>query len=83
MFDVSKTGAEPPGAKSGAISIRDVLRYLQSLPGPDQLADLVASALLPEGDQRQAILETVPIEERLRRLIRFLLADIITHRNLV
>jgi ATP-dependent Lon protease len=82
LIDSSQANGAVSGGKSGGISIRDVLRYLQSLPGPDQLADLVASALLPEGDQRQAILETVPIEERLRSLIRFLLGDIIAHRNL-
>lgn len=82
LLDAPNKGGATPNGKSGAVSIRDVLRYLESLPGPDQLADLVASALLPEGDQRQSILETVPVEERLRRVIRFLLSDIIAHRDL-
>lgn len=81
MLDAPKTGGKIPAGKAAAIPIRDVLRYLELLPGPDQLADLVASALLPEGDQRQAILETVSVEQRLRRLVRFLLGDIASHRN--
>ena len=70
-------------AKPGGFSIADVLRYLESLHSAGQLADLVASALLPEGDHRQQILETVPMAERLRQLIRFLCADIGAHRNAI
>ena len=81
VLDESKPGGAAPAGKAAAVSIRDVLHYLASLPGADQLADLVASALLPEGDQRQAILETVPIEQRLRQLIRFLRDDIASHRD--
>jgi hypothetical protein len=46
------------------------------LTDPEQTADLVSCALLPGGVQRQAILETLDVESRLRRLIQFLLAEI-------
>jgi hypothetical protein len=59
----------------------DVAEYLRSLPGPDQLADFVSCALLPEAEQRQALLETVEVEPRLRRLVHFLMAEVHRHRN--
>lgn len=51
---------------------KDVLAYLESLEDPDQVADLVSCALLPGAVERQTILETVPVDARLRHLIRFL-----------
>jgi hypothetical protein len=43
--------------------------------------DLVSCAVLPGGVDRQAILETVDVEARLRRLIHFLLAEIQAKRQ--
>jgi hypothetical protein len=40
------------------------------------MADLVACALLSNPAERQHILETVDLEQRLRSLIHFLLAEI-------
>ncbi len=57
-------------------SAKDVLAYLQALPDADQAADLVSCALLPGAVERQAILETVPLEDRLVRLIHFLSEEI-------
>lgn len=55
---------------------KDILSYLDSITSPEQTADLVSCAVLPGATQRQAILETVEVERRLERLIRFLLAEI-------
>ena len=55
---------------------KDVLNYLESLGDPDQVADLVSCALLPGAAERQTILETVPIEARLKHLIHFLKAEV-------
>ena len=42
---------------------------------------LVSCAVLPGATERQAILETVTLDTRLRRLIHFLLAEIRTRRK--
>lgn len=60
----------------GKFSSKDIMDYLQSLPDADQAADLVSCALLPGAAERQTILETVPLEDRLVRLIRFLTEEI-------
>ncbi len=70
--------------KSGAapgFSIKDVLAYLEKLPGPGQVADLVSCALLPDAIERQTILATVDLEARLKHLIHFLMAEIDRHRK--
>jgi ATP-dependent Lon protease len=67
--------AEGSGA-APSFSPHEILRYLDSLTDPEQTADLVSCAVLPGGVERQAILETVDVEGRLRRLIQFLLAEI-------
>jgi hypothetical protein len=54
----------------------DIMQYLQNLPDPETVADLVSCALLPKAEHRQRILETLEIDQRLKFLIRFLLADI-------
>jgi Lon protease-like protein len=59
----------------------DILRYLKSLSNPEQLADLVSCAVLQNSAARQAILEAVHVEERLRKLIRFLMHEIHLHRT--
>jgi ATP-dependent Lon protease len=64
-----------------AFSAREILRYLDSISDPEQVADLVSCAVLPGGAERQAILETVAVEARLQRLIDFLLAEIQANRK--
>ena len=59
-----------------SFSAEEILNYLDSLSDPERTADLVSSAVLPNGAERQAILEAVDVEDRLRRLIHFLLAEI-------
>ena len=57
-------------------SVTEVIDYLKGLPNANLVADLVSCALLPNPADRQIILETVDLEERLRRLIQFLLLEI-------
>src|SRR5215471_8512913 len=66
---------EQKPAASG-FSSKEILNYLDSIDDPEQTADLVSCAVLPGAADRQAILETVDVEARLQRLIRFLLAEI-------
>ena len=58
-----------------------ILSYLDSITDPEQAADLVSCAVLPEAAERQTILETVDVETRLRRLIQFLLAEVRKRRK--
>ena len=53
-----------------------IIQYLDSVTEPEQVVDLVSCAVLPGAAQRQAILEIVDVEVRLRRLIHFLLVEI-------
>lgn len=68
-------------AKTSGISAKEVLQYLGAIKDPEQLADLVSCAVLPDARERQTILETVAIDTRLRRLIQFLTADVRRHRK--
>ena len=58
------------------ISPKEILNFLEAIHDPAQAADLVSCATLPGGAERQAILEAVDVETRLRRLIGYLLAEI-------
>jgi Lon protease-like protein len=73
-------GEESTGS-SGAFSAKEILTYLDSIHDPEQAADLVSCAVLPDAAERQAILETIDVETRLRRLIQFLLAEIRKRRK--
>jgi ATP-dependent Lon protease len=70
-----------PSAKPPQFSEKDVLGYLDSIADPEQAADLVSCAVLPDATERQVMLETVSVESRLRRLIQFLLEEIRNHRR--
>jgi len=63
-------------AKTPTVSPKEILHYLDSISDPEQAADFVSCAVLPGAMERQAILETVDVEARLRQLIHFLLAEI-------
>jgi ATP-dependent Lon protease len=80
-FPVMTSGKGGAGATPPGFSTKEVLQYLDSITDPDQAADLVSSAVLPGGADRQCILETVNVEDRLRRLIHFLLAEIRARRK--
>ena len=66
---------------AAGFSSKEILNYLDSIEDPEQTADLVSCAVLPGAAERQTILETVDVEARLQRLIRFLLAEIRTKRK--
>ncbi|MFM1769968.1 MAG: hypothetical protein RJA22_2497 [Verrucomicrobiota bacterium] len=67
-----KGGKSGKSAAAHTFSPREILEYLHALPDAEQVADLVSCALLPGAVERQTILETVPLEDRLRHLVQFL-----------
>jgi len=75
-FPVMSPGQQENGSAPPSFSPKEILNYLDSITDPEQAADLVSCAVLPGAAERQAILETVDVEVRLRRLIHFLLAEI-------
>ena len=78
LNQLSRTEA---AAESPLFSLKQVIQYLVSLENPGQLADLISCALLPGAKQRQVILESANLEERLKHLIHFLLAEVEGHRD--
>lgn len=66
---------------SKTVSIKEVIASLERLNDPDRVADLVTWSLLRGAEERQTILETIEIEERLRHLIHFLMAEISQQRK--
>jgi ATP-dependent Lon protease len=58
------------------LAVPEIIGCLEKSDDPDQMADLVSSALLTRPAQKQIILETVEVEPRLRHLIRFLTGEI-------
>ena len=72
-FPVMHSGRVP---ETPEVTPANFLDYLESLPGPGEVADAVCCAMLGEADERQTLLETVEVETRLRRLIGFLLPGV-------
>jgi Lon protease-like protein len=68
--------AEGAADDTAAEAFREVLRHLRQVDDPEQLVDLISATLLPSARERQVILETVRLEDRLRHLVRFLRHDI-------
>ena len=74
-FDLGLSFPHPliaPGkskSSSGPFSppAKEVMHYLDSVTDPEQAVDLVSCAVLPDAAERQAILETVDVEARLRQ----------------
>lgn len=67
---------KPGGLSKPGFTGKDILAYLESLPDADQVADLVSCALLPGAVERQTILETVSLDQRLKHLVHFLMEEI-------
>jgi ATP-dependent Lon protease len=67
--------------KGPVSSAKELLSSLDSIPSAEQATDLVSCAVLRGALERQAILETVDVESRLRRLIQFLLVEIRNKRK--
>lgn len=53
-------------------SLESFLDFLRKMDDPGQMADLVSCTLLSDAEKRQAVLETLDVESRLRRVIWFL-----------
>ena len=75
-FQNAGAGTKKGAGTPGKFSPKEILEYLESLDDPDQVADLVSCALLPGAIERQTILATVNLEERLKHLIHFLMEEI-------
>src|SRR5882672_1775968 len=69
------SGSKKKGNTS-KFSAKEILDYLESLTDPDQMSDLVSCALLPGAVERQTILETVHLGDRLKHLIHFLIEEV-------
>ena len=70
------TGSAKKKGHAAKFSAKEILDYLESLTDPDQMADLVSCALLPGAVERQTILETVHLEDRLKHLVHFLIEEV-------
>src|SRR5262245_43360866 len=70
------SGKKKGNAGATKFSPKEILDYLESLEDADQVADLVSCALLPGAVERQTILETINLENRLKHLIHFLMEEI-------
>ena len=75
-FPVMAPGQAKSNSDPTSFSPKEILSYLDSLTDPSQVADLVSCAVLPGGPERQTILETTDVEDRLRHLIHFLVVEI-------
>jgi len=62
-------------------SSKEFMKYLDAIADPEQAADQVTVAVLQDAAERQAILEALDVETRLRRLIQFLMRDISSQRK--
>jgi ATP-dependent Lon protease len=69
-------GSAKKKGNAAKFSAKEILDYLESLTDPDQMADLVSCALLPGAVERQTILETVHLEDRLKHLVHFLIEEV-------
>jgi ATP-dependent Lon protease len=68
-FQVTAAGGEVDETTNPGVEL------MAELKNPGQVADLVSWTLLTDPLQRQALLETLDVEFRLRRLIHFLMAE--------
>ena len=73
MQESKKAGSKP--------DFQAMAKFLLRTENPEFLADLVSCLLLPLPIQRQIILETPDLEERLKHLIHFLMTEIQRHRR--
>ncbi|MEI7730581.1 MAG: LON peptidase substrate-binding domain-containing protein [Verrucomicrobiota bacterium] len=57
-------------------TVSEVMEYLDQIKDPDQLADMVAASMLVAPENRQVVLETADLPERLHMLITCLMHEI-------
>ena len=70
-----------PKKVNSILPMKEVVRFIEELEDPDQVADLVSCAMLGKPIERQTILETVDVEPRLKHLIHFLIGEIQEQRK--
>ena len=76
QFATQPTGEDSEGGAPFTVeAFHQALEHLARLDDAEQLTDLVSATLLRSAGQRQVILETARLEDRLRHLVRFLQAD--------
>lgn len=76
QFATQATGEETEGGAPFTVeAFHQALEHLAKLDDAEQLTDLVSATLLRNAGQRQVILETARLEDRLRHLVRFLQTD--------
>jgi Lon protease-like protein len=63
----------PANSETAVELFKSLLDHLNDLQDPEQVVDLVSAALLADPAQRQIILQTRPLERRMRYLLRFLI----------
>lgn len=66
---------DPQASELGLSSLKDLIKYLVTIDNPDHLADLVTCTLISNPVERQIVLEAINLEERLKHLVHFLLAE--------
>ncbi len=62
-------------------TLKKGIEYLTNIKDPDQLADMISCTLLTNATDRQEILETVSVEDRLQKLIEFLFKEVERNQN--
>jgi len=72
-LELGLTLAVPASQQAGTpkevlVKAQDIMRYLDALSDPEQVADMVACSLLQDAIHRQAVLEIGDLELRLRQL---------------
>lgn len=73
----------PPDKKAPELmdTLKKGIEYLTNIKDPDQLADMISCTLLTNAADRQEILETVSVENRLQKLIEFLFKEVERNQN--
>lgn len=74
QIDTDNGKAREHGAPFTVEAFHQALKQLAHLDDAEQLTDLVSATLLRDARQRQTILETTSLEDRLRHLVHFLQA---------
>ena len=64
-----------PGS-ANLFSVKQVLEYVAKLNNAERLVDLISCTLLSRAPERQLILETSNLEQRLKHLVHFLMGDL-------
>lgn len=81
LFPTAGPGAETSPLPASATVAKEMLRCVADLRNPEHVADMIASAMLACAKQRQAILSTVEIKDRLSLLADFLTDEIARRRQ--